>query len=162
MNQLIVMRHGKSDWGAGQPDHERPINERGERSAVGMGAVLARAGLTPDHVLSSTAVRARTTSEHVVAGAGWSLDVHTDDRLYESDVATTLRVLSEVPDVDRVLVVGHQPTWGSLLHHLTGASVAVRTATACVIDLPIGTWDEVRVTGGELVAVLQPRHLLTE
>ncbi|MFO7771937.1 MAG: histidine phosphatase family protein, partial [Roseovarius gahaiensis] len=33
--RLILMRHAKSSWGdPAQPDHARPLNSRGQRSAT--------------------------------------------------------------------------------------------------------------------------------
>ena len=49
MKTLLLMRHAKSDWDADYgPDHDRPLNERGLRSARLMGRVLAEEGLVPD------------------------------------------------------------------------------------------------------------------
>ena len=34
---LLIVRHAKSDWEAGAPDHERPLNARGRREAPELG-----------------------------------------------------------------------------------------------------------------------------
>ena len=58
MKTLLLMRHAKSDWDADYGlDHDRPLNDRGLRSARLMGRVLADEGLVPELVISSTAVR---------------------------------------------------------------------------------------------------------
>ena len=64
MRRLILFRHGKSDWDAPfGSDHERPLSKRGVKAAKTMGLVLARSDLVPDHAITSSAVRARTTLE---------------------------------------------------------------------------------------------------
>ncbi len=64
MKTLLLMRHAKSDWDADyESDHDRPLNDRGLKSARLMGRVLADEGLVPDLIISSTALRARTTAE---------------------------------------------------------------------------------------------------
>ena len=64
MKTLLVMRHAKSDWGAPLgDDHERPLADRGVKAARRMGCFLTDSGSVPQLVISSTAVRARTTAE---------------------------------------------------------------------------------------------------
>ena len=63
MVELVLVRHAKSDWGdPGLPDHERPLNARGTANAPMMARRLADTGITVDRIVSSTAVRARTTA----------------------------------------------------------------------------------------------------
>ncbi len=161
MKQLLVMRHGKSDWYAGgTTDHDRPLNRRGVESARIMGITLTRAGLVPERVLSSSAVRARTTAELVAEAGGWTAPIVTDRRLYESHVDGVLGAIAETPsDVGILMVVGHQPTWGALVERLTGAAAAMRTAAVAVVDLMVGdSWDLDGDFGGELSGLLQPRY----
>ena len=64
MKTLIFFRHGKSDWNAGVgEDYLRPVNKRGKKDARRMGRFLAEIGGVPDRIISSTAIRARTTME---------------------------------------------------------------------------------------------------
>ncbi len=58
---LLIIRHAKSDWESGAPDHERPLNARGRREAPKLGKHLAALGLRPDLVVCSDAARARQT-----------------------------------------------------------------------------------------------------
>jgi phosphohistidine phosphatase len=38
MKTLLLLRHGKSNWNEPSlPDHDRPLNKRGERDAPRMG-----------------------------------------------------------------------------------------------------------------------------
>lgn len=159
MKQLLVMRHGKSDWGAGGRDHDRPLNPRGVEAARTMGRVLAAMDLVPDLVLTSTATRARTTAELVTEAGEWAAEVVDTPAFYEAGVDGVLAKLATVsPEVDRLLVTGHMPTWGGLVHRLTGASVAMRTATVAVVDLHLGrSWDHGGELVGDLVTLLQPR-----
>ena len=60
--QLLLLRHAKSSWRqADLEDHQRPLNKRGLAAAKRMGLYLAEAGLRPDRVLCSTALRTRET-----------------------------------------------------------------------------------------------------
>ncbi|MFI1928214.1 SixA phosphatase family protein [Streptomyces sp. NPDC020377] len=97
--RLVVLRHAKSAWPEGVPDHERPLAPRGRRDAPAAGRALAEAGCVPDLALCSTAARARGTWE--LAAAEWDTPppVRLDPRLYGADVRELLEVVHETPAV---------------------------------------------------------------
>lgn len=164
MRRLILFRHGKSDWDASfSSDHERPLSKRGVRAAKGMGLVLAKAGLVPDHAFTSSAVRARTTLELAVAAGHWDTTVEITGDLYGTSPAGALEVAARAPDeAESVMLVGHEPTWSALAYHLTGGAVTVKTATVVGIDLYVDHWHRLPAVTGDLAFVLQPKHFTTE
>lgn len=159
---LMLLRHGKSDWDAGATDDfSRPLAPRGVRSAERMGEVLRDLHLTPDLVISSTATRARSTAELARITGGWDSRLVLEDRLYGASVIDTLAVAEEHgADHDRVMLVGHEPTWSLTVHHITGARVAMRTATCVDMELDAVRWANLTSTSGAMVTLLQPRHFL--
>src|SRR5581483_8000810 len=59
---LYILRHAKAEpLSSGQEDHDRRLMARGVRDAERLGQYLAAQGIRPDHVLCSTAARARET-----------------------------------------------------------------------------------------------------
>ncbi|WP_328483230.1 histidine phosphatase family protein [Streptomyces sp. NBC_00377] len=119
--RLVVLRHAKSAWPAGVPDHERPLAPRGRRDAPAAGRVLAGAGCLPDLALCSTAARARATWESAAAEWGAPPPVRFDPRLYGADVPELLDVVHETPAaVGTLLLVGHNPGLQELVLELAG------------------------------------------
>lgn len=161
MRTLQLLRHGKSDWGAGAADHARPLNDRGRRAADAVGRFVARTGQVPDRVLSSSATRARTTAERAIAAGRWDTELVVLDELYLPSVDDVLAVVSaHGGDASSLLVVGHEPTWSGLVGHLTSAVVRYPTAALAVVDLLVGSWDAVDLgVRGELRAFVPPRLL---
>ncbi len=158
MKLLLVMRHAKSDWNADYgSDHQRPLNQRGERSARLMGPVVAAAGHAPQLIVSSTAVRARSTAVLANEAGNWGAPIVLEDRLYEGGVDTAIDVARTAADVERLMLVGHQPTWSYLVSTLSGEHVDIKTATVAVIGFDITEWSELAPGGGDLVVVYQPR-----
>lgn len=160
---LMLMRHAKSDWDADvADDHSRPLNDRGVRSANRMGEALRDLDLVPQLVVSSTAMRARSTAELARLSGGWDSRLVLEDRLYGASFTDSLDIAAEYGDGhERIMLVGHEPTWSQLVHHLTGARAAMRTATCADIEVSIPRWDALATaTTGTLVALLQPRHFL--
>ena len=158
MKQLLLMRHAKSDWDADYgSDHERPLNGRGRRSARLMGRMLGGSDLAPDHVISSSAVRALTTA-HLAAEAGaWTTGIEPNPGLYGTGAESVLGFAADAPDVSRLMLVGHQPTWSMLVRRLTGAMAEMKTASVAVIDIPADSWGELPETRGALQALYHPR-----
>ncbi|HRF13596.1 MAG TPA: histidine phosphatase family protein, partial [Candidatus Accumulibacter phosphatis] len=105
---LLVLRHGKSDWGTGHEDFHRPLVERGHLGSQKMGAWIKRQKLVPDAVLSSPAERARATTAAACKAMGVPLSkVRWDERLYAAPVEDLLAALADCPkSAHRVMVVG--------------------------------------------------------
>jgi phosphohistidine phosphatase len=157
MLTLLLMRHAKSDWEAEYgADHDRPLNQRGRRSARLMGRVLTARGLAPGHILSSTAVRARTTAELASEAGGWGADLRLDIALYESGPEGVLEAAASAPNVNRLMLVGHQPTWSMLAERLTGEPVEMKTAAVALVGLDLESWSGLPGVTGTLAGLLTP------
>ncbi|WP_369256419.1 histidine phosphatase family protein [Streptomyces sp. R35] len=121
LRRLVVLRHAKSAWPTGVPDHERPLAPRGRRDAPAAGRALAEADCLPDLALCSTAVRARQTWELAAEQWGTPPPVRFDERLYGADVPELLEAVREVPDqVLTLLLIGHNPGLEELVLELAG------------------------------------------
>ncbi len=157
MATLAVLRHAKSDWDAAYgSDRDRPLNSRGMRSARLMGRMLKAEELVPDLILSSPAVRARTTAAVAMESGTWHSQLLIDERLYSGGVEGTVSAVRELGEVGSLMVVGHQPTWSQLVATLTGQHADMKTATVALIALD-GPWSALGPGTGALVNVIQPR-----
>jgi phosphohistidine phosphatase len=119
LRRLVVLRHAKSAWPEGVPDHERPLAARGLRDAPAAGRALAEADWLPDLALCSTAVRARQTWELASAQWGTPPPVRLQRRLYAADAPDLLDAVHEVPAAVRtLLLIGHNPGLAELVLEL--------------------------------------------
>ncbi len=111
---LVVMRHSKAEQD-GPTDAERRLADRGHADAADAGRWLASVGVAPDRALVSAATRTEETWHALAEAAGWSLEPDLDHGLYSAGVDSALdlvRMLGD--DVRCVVMVGHNPTMGSL------------------------------------------------
>ena len=150
MKTLLILRHAKSSWDHPRlRDHDRPLNARGRRDAPRMGRFIAARGLTPDLIVSSTAVRARTTAELAAAELGEEVEVETTPDLYHAAPRAYVEVAARSGGTaDRLMLVGHNPGITALVPHLTGAGEYMPTAALAVVDLDIEDWTDLTATGG--------------
>jgi phosphohistidine phosphatase len=112
---LVVMRHAKAEHSA-STDHARALAERGLGDAEAAGRWMREHGIAPDVALVSDALRTQQTWEQVAAGAGWETDVVVlSDALYAAGTDSAFDLVRDTaPDVRTLVVIGHNPTVGSL------------------------------------------------
>jgi phosphohistidine phosphatase len=156
---LLLMRHAKSSHDEeGLSDHERPLNDRGRRDAPRMGVRLKMEGLVPDRVLSSTARRAKETTELVVSGLGQPGEPVFIHSLYHATPQGILEVIAESgAAAERLMVVGHNPGFEQLVRRLTGTEASMPTAAIAIVELPITGWGAVTTAKGRLGDLWTPK-----
>jgi len=123
IKELFLVRHAKSSWDDPTiSDHDRPLNERGFRNAPKMGGRLSDRGISPDALISSTALRARTTAKIIADLLGWPEDrIVLDRALYHASATELQEYISGLNDGHTsVMLFGHNPGMTSLLSHLFG------------------------------------------
>jgi phosphohistidine phosphatase len=160
MKTLLILRHAKSSWKHPElADHERPLNKRGQHDAPQLGTLLVDRELLPQLILSSTAVRTRQTAEALVETSHYAGSVEFLDALYMAEPPAYLKALRGLPDdLERVLLIGHNPGLEGLVQLLSGQIVALPTAALAHIVLPIQTWGSLtHETQGELVELFLPK-----
>lgn len=169
MAQLLLLRHAKSSWDdPSLPDHQRPLNPRGERAARAMAAAFATLHLAPDLAIVSSSRRTRQTFDALRLPAD-ALELDVTDRLYLADSETILGRLQEVPETTRsVLVVGHNPGLYDAAIDLVGDDPAARPEppvmrlldgypTASLAEFEISVpWSEIGRGRGRLVRFQRP------
>ncbi|MGC5166038.1 SixA phosphatase family protein [Luteimicrobium sp. DT211] len=137
--RLVLLRHAKAEPAGSGPDHARPLALRGRAQATQVGQTLTAAGLVPDVVLCSSALRTRQTWDLVAGRLPATPAVTVDDALYHLTVRELLALVHELPDDARtVLVVGHEPTMGAASAFLAGPDSDQGAVTVARVGLPTG------------------------
>lgn len=119
-HQLLLLRHGKSDWSLGVDDFHRPLTNRGKRSAERIGQWLLRQDLQPDLIISSPAMRAIVTARMACMATGLDARKINEDRhIYAAGLNELLKVVRTAPEwTRRLMLVGHNPGMEILLSWL--------------------------------------------
>jgi phosphohistidine phosphatase len=172
MKTLILMRHAKSAWDAGQvSDHNRPLSDRGRETAPAMGQWLKAQKLKPDLILCSTATRVSETLDLLRPSLPPETPVKALEALYMAlprEILTVLAKVKEKDKVDTLMVIGHNPGIGSLAHWLAGQGDKralermkdkFPTAAVAVIDFDIPAWRDIEGEQGTLRQFMTPREL---
>ncbi|SDS58775.1 SixA phosphatase family protein [Paraoerskovia marina] len=166
LHRLVLLRHAKAEPAGNGDDVLRPLALNGRKHAGRVGEALAAAGLVPDLVLCSSALRTRQTWELAASRLPTTVPVDVHDSLYAASVNDLLDVLQTVDArVRTLLVVGHEPTMAATAERLGGPGsldgavaqvrVGVPTATYSVLESaePWAAWEP---RSARLVEVTRP------
>lgn len=172
MHQLILLRHAKAAPPAeGGADHDRPLNEAGRRAATAIGQAMRLAGLAPDVVLVSPALRTQQTFAALEAAGVWHEwpNVDTLPTLYMATPALIRDTLRGLPETVRsALVIGHNPGLHELALSLFGPAnprpelARIRNAypTASLAEFLVTTpWQRLGQGAAALQRFLQPADI---
>jgi len=156
------MRHAKSDWsGSDTRDFDRPINARGENNAQGMGQWMADNDKIPQHIISSSAVRAKQTTAIVLEAFREHVPEKTSyqDDLYLADLETLLECIQKYKKgVNSLMIVAHNPGLEELVHYLSTPSAKLKsmtTANLAIFEYSDSEFDVYR-DKGKLVEFIRP------
>jgi phosphohistidine phosphatase len=161
--RLILTRHAKSAWDdPSLPDHDRPLNRRGRRSALELGEWLGSRGYEPDEVLCSTAARTRETWARVSA-APLEVMPRVDyvGALYNAAPDVMLKILSRAKG-ETVMIIGHNPGLAEFARRLPARVPAhadferYPTAATLVVDFQIDDWRDVKAGTGSVLDFFVP------
>jgi phosphohistidine phosphatase len=161
---LLLLRHAKSDYPAGVADHDRPLAPRGVREAALAGDWLRAHTPAVDAVLCSTATRTRQTLERTKIDA----PVRFADRLYDATPGAVIQEINGVdPDVETLLVIGHEPAMSAVALGLATPDGSNTTAadhistkfptSAIAVLRTANPWDQLTVSSAALVTFHVPR-----
>jgi phosphohistidine phosphatase len=161
--KLWIIRHAKSSWAdPGQPDFERPLNDRGKKDGKRMSRWMSGERDRPEWIVSSDAARARATAEYVCAGYSVPAErLLFEHRLYEASPVTIRDVVRELPDgCASAALVGHNPGSTDFVNAMVGKHVVDQLPTFGIALLDVsGPWTDVRFGSARLVAFYAPKAL---
>lgn len=126
-----------------------------------MGQLLVDEELVPELIISSTAARARQTAELVAESCGYEGEVRYNRSLYMADPEQYVAVAEKTkPQIDRLMLIGHNPGMTYLKAMLTGDDEHMPTASLAVITFDIDDWRALSIhSAGKLEALWLPREL---
>jgi phosphohistidine phosphatase len=166
MKRLILTRHAKSSWDDPlQPDHDRPLNERGKAAAADLGQWLASRGYVPDEVLCSDALRTRKTFSGIAPALPGTPLLELKPALYHAGAEVMLAVLKHAKG-GTVMMIGHNPGIADFAGRIVSRPPAnpefarYPTGATLVCDVPVEAWGDAGFGMAVVVDFVVPRELV--
>ena len=162
MLNIIIFRHGKSDWDANYDmDHNRPLSKRGYKAAKIMGRYIKKIDQIPDKVVSSSATRARDTAEHAIRHGKWSSKLSIESKRYGGSSETLLDIIHHLDKkIKSVCLVGHEPTCSNFISLCTFHRQRFTTASMAKINFKTDKWNKIEFGKGSLEWIKSPKEII--
>ena len=157
--KLYIIRHAKSSWKDLElDDFERPLNKRGRANAPFMGKILKEKNIKPDVILSSPALRAKSTAEIIVREANYSKEIVFKENLYEASLNALLKTLRNVDDAnDVVFLFGHNFSINDFVEEYVNLYENVPTCGVVEMEFDCDSWREIDATNAKLISFDYPK-----
>ena len=162
MRYFTIIRHAKSSWAAqGLNDHDRPLNDRGQRDAPRMAMWLARTLYKPDALVVSSATRAQETASYFQERLNITdKNFIIDSRLYLAGMQEWIQVLEDaLSRKSNMAFFAHNPGVTNVINWLADESIFdAPTCAVAVIGIPEDC-ERIDSGIGKLIAYKTPKNL---
>lgn len=150
MKKLVLIRHANALHESSGGDFGRQLSSKGIGEAEEMAAKAVSASVIPQLVISSEAVRAKSTANIFVRHFDLP-GLQTSPVIYEGNENRLLKLVNKFPaDKDFIALVGHNPDISNFLYLLTGEVRDVPTCTVALIEIDADDWEHISSETGTL------------
>jgi len=143
MKSLFLIRHAKSSWAdTTLKDFDRPLNNRGHQNAKEMAERLKKKEIIFDKILSSPAIRAKTTAIYFAEILKIeAIKVEFIASIYESYEDNIIQLVCNTSNsIDQLAIFGHNPTF-TMLANMFIETPILNVPTCGVVALQFETND---------------------
>ena len=159
MKKLYIIRHAKSSWkDTTLDDFERPLNKRGQKDVPLMAKRLKEKNVIPDLIISSPALRAKTTAKLIAKELNFKKQITYDADIYEADtneIFDTIRKIDESCNI--VFLIGHNPSLNAFVHALVDFKENIPTCGIIALQINCEHFKDLSSTCTKLLSFDSPK-----
>ena len=150
MKKLLLIRHSRAEKEINGKDRDRPLKYTGIQDAAFMAEKLKDKSLVPQLLVTSPALRAKTTAEIFTEHFKFP-EAEINKSIYEASEETLMGVIHQFPpEYDYIGLVGHNPGLSQVLYSLTGQAKELHTTATAIIEFETDDWTSVTTDSGKL------------
>lgn len=139
-------------------DFDRPLNKRGKLNAPFMGERLKKKNILPDIILSSSALRAKTTAKIIAKEVKYSKEIIFKDDMYDTSVRFLHEMLKSLEDKNTTaLIVGHNPEFNMLGEYYVDFDENIPTCGILEIEFNSEKWVDISAKNATLISFDYPK-----
>ena len=163
MKKILFIRHAKSNSSTNfVNDHERTLNNTGERDAAIMGKRLKKMNLFPDLFISSSAERAFRTSEIIKRTLSIESETMIKMSIYSDGLNGIINMIKSVSDeITFLAIFGHNPTMHTIANQINTTSInKFPTSSVLLSHFQIKKWKDFHLKYGEFIMHDFPKNTI--
>ena len=161
MKTLYLLRHAKSSWDNPElKDFERPLSERGLRDVPIMGERFKGRGDKLQCIISSPAVRAKTTAKMFAKAIDFAVDeIASNPELYFAGTGMFLKAASLLDEsCTHAMLVGHNPAITEFANLMADCDIDnIPTCGLVSLSLAIDQWADIQAGDATLAYFDYPK-----
>jgi phosphohistidine phosphatase len=156
---LFLLRHAEAE--PARPNHrdfDRELSPKGIQQTTRLSEKLAKLKLSADYIISSPAMRAKTTATAIAQSLKKeSAHIHFIDSLYEADVMQWMDVIQSIDQgYKKLLIIGHNPAISLLANYLsTDFKDGIGTCDFVWIEFEKPDWNSIHEHSGKVKAFIR-------
>ena len=158
--QLYLIRHGRTaERAVDMKDIDRPLTLEGIQNASKVGRFFLLKNMSPDSIMCSIALRAKTTAELMAEQMNYDTSkIYVNEKIYEASARTLLQIVKSIKEeFETVFLIGHNPSVSFLAEYITDEEIGdVTTCGVIRIKCKNNTWEEIDSGNGKLVDYYYP------
>lgn len=159
MKTLYIVRHAKSSWkDLSLADFDRPLNKRGQNDAPFMAQKLKDMNISVDKIISSPALRAKTTAEVLYSTLEIENELEFDSKIYDYHFESIEPIVKLFDNnYSDIILVGHNPSLNEFVGIYLGLEDNIPTNGVIGINFDIEQWDEVSPKKAQQLFFIYPK-----
>jgi len=159
MKKLYIIRHAKSSWKDNSlDDFDRPLNKRGQKDAPFMGKRLKEKSIFPDMIISSAALRAKTTAQLIAKELGYTKEIVFTQDMYDCSREKLHKIVTGMDDTYKtVFLFGHNPELNMLAQMYTNFEKNIVTSGIVEIEFSCTQWKNISAENAKLLSFEYPK-----
>ncbi len=158
--KLFIIRHAKSSWkDSSLDDFDRPLNKRGMLNAPFMGEKLKEKNVVPDIIISSPALRAKTTAKIIAKKVKYSKKIIFKKEIYDVGESAIHKILKKLDNENAVVFLfGHNPDLNMLAEEFVGFDENIPTCGVVEIAFNCEKWRDISSLNAEFISFDYPKR----
>lgn len=126
-----------------------------------MAAILKQKYIKPDIIISSKALRAKTTAK--IIAEYFNKTIHFNDIIYDATQSELLEFLRKLDDKNEtVFLIGHNPSLNALAYNLIDFLENIPTCGVLEIEFVVPTWKDISKINAHFVSFEYPKNIIKQ
>ena len=157
MKTLYILRHAeKNATNPSDYDYDIELTKKGEEDSKLIGEKLKEKKVLPDLIVSSPAIRARSTTEIVAKQIGYRKNIMYNEVIYEAFLNEIVESITYTFDtIDSLMIVGHNPSLSALAITYTEFKQELKMANALRIDFDCNSWTAISKENAKFIELFE-------